>query len=62
MTARGFRRGPVYYTRKAVRRAGWRSVPRSARAVDAESRRMTREIILTMQTGSGKMVTLKVGE
>ena len=62
MMSRERRNGAVYYTRKTGLRAAMRFVALSAHAVNAASRHVTREIILTMETESGKMMTLKVGE
>ena len=56
------RSGTVYYTRKTGLRTDLRFVALPAHAVHAASRHVTREIILTMQTESWKMMTLKVGE
>jgi len=54
--------GLVYYTGKTGLRTALRFVALSARAVSAMSRYVTQEIFLTMQTESGKMMILKVGE
>jgi hypothetical protein len=62
MMFRERRNGPVYYTGKTGLRAALRFVSLPAHALSAASRYVMREIILTMETESGRMMTLKVGE